>query len=152
MKSSLLAIRSIGAEFANRVFYPVLIIGIVVAIVLVALIVWLATLSEWWLLLAIPIVMVICVGAGLLAIVKLVIRYVTPPQSYLQKKAVKQFVDKLQGVAETVATPKFILLFQIVRDIAAPRENGFIGTLSSDTLSLRGDFKELKGLFDQRKD
>ncbi len=148
MKSSLLAIRSIGAEFANRVFYPVLIVGIVIASLLVALIVWLATLSDWWLLLAIPIVMVICVGAGLLGIVKLVIRYVTPPLSSLQKKAVKQFVDKLQGVAETVGTPKFILLFRIIQDIAAPRENGFIGTISSDTSSLRGDFKELKRMFD----
>ena len=148
MKSSLLAIRSIGAEFANRVFYPVLGLGIIFASVLVGLVVWLSTLSAWWWLIAIPIVIVLCVGVGLLVIVKLVIGYVTPPQSSLQKKAVKQFVGKLQSVAETVGTPKFILLFRIVRDIAAPRENGFIGTISSDTSSLRGDFKELKRLFD----
>ncbi|MBC7943261.1 hypothetical protein H7X68_02065 [Candidatus Saccharibacteria bacterium] len=149
MKSSLLAIRSVGAELANRMFYPVLIIGALGAVAVMALILWLTTSSQWWWLLAIPAIMAICVGIGLLTMVKLIIRYVTPSQSVVQKKATKQFADKLQRFSEVAQTPKFILLFKIVRDIAAPRENGFIGTISSDTSSLRGDFQELKKKFNQ---
>ena len=147
MKSSLLAIRSIGAAFANRLFYPILAIGIVGTVVVIGLIAWLATLNEWWWLLAVPVLVVACVGIGVLTVAKLVINSVTPPQSTVQKKASQQFVDKLLRLSETAQTPKFILFFRIVKDVAAPTENGLIGTLSHDTASLRRDFKELRELF-----
>ncbi len=147
MKSSLLAIRSIGTEFANRLFYPVVIAGAIAAAVLVALGFWLTTFSSWWWLLFIPIVMAICIGLAVFVIIKLVIHSITPPQTKQQKQAAKQFVDKLQTIAEVTQTPKFILLFRIVRDIAAPRDNGFIGDLTSTTSSLKSDFVKIKNSF-----
>lgn len=142
MKASFLAIRSIGTEFANRLFYPVVITGAVVAGLLVALASWLTTLSSWWWLLFIPIVMAICIGVAVFIVVKLVIRSITPSQTKQQKQAAKQFVDKIQTVAEATQTPKVVLLFRVVRDIAAPRESGFIGNLASTTGSLKADFTE----------
>ncbi len=147
MKSSLLAIRSIGAALANRLFYPMLAMGCAGTIIVVALIAWLATVNEWWWLLAVPVLIVVCVGIGVLTVTKLVIKSVTPPQSTVQKKASRQFVDKLLRLSETAQTPKFILFFRVIRDVAAPTENGFIGTLSHDTASLRRDFTELRELF-----
>jgi hypothetical protein len=147
MKASFLAIRSIGTEFANRLFYPVVIAGAVAAGLLVALAFWLSTLSSWWWLLFIPIIMAICIGLAVFIVVKLVIRSITPTQTKQQKQAAKQFVDKIQTVAEATQTPKVVLLFRVVRDIAAPRESGFIGSLASTSSSLKGDFIDLKNTF-----
>lgn len=147
MKSSLLTIRAIGAEFANRVWLPTLLIALALAAVLVGLWIWLTTYSAWWWLLGFPIVIILSVALGVLVITKLVIRYVRPSQDTTQKHAVKQFVDKLQRVSDVVQTPKFVLLFQIVRDIASPKADGFIGTISSDSSTLKKDFKELQKLF-----
>lgn len=147
MKSSLLAIRSIGTEFANRLFYPVVITGMIAAAIVVIATFWLTTLSGWWWLLFIPVIMAICIGLAVFIIVKLVIRSITPAQTKQQKQAAKQFVDKLQFVAETTQTPKVILLFRIVRDIAAPREHGFIGELASTTTSLKSDFVKIQRSF-----
>lgn len=150
MKASFLAIRSIGTEFANRLFYPVVIAGAIAAGVLVALAFWLTTLSSWWWLLFVPIVMAICIGLAIFIIIKLVIRSITPSQTKQQKQAAKQFVDKIQTVAEATQTPKVVLLFRVVRDIAAPRESGFIGNLASTSSSLKGDFIDLKDTFKDR--
>lgn len=147
MRSSLLAIRSIGTEFANRLFYPVVISGAVVATVLVGLGLWLTTVNLWWWLVFIPIVMAICIGLAVFIIVKLVIRSITPAQTRQQKQAAKQFVDKLQTIAEATQTPKVVLLFRIVRDIAAPKEGGFIGNLAMTTNSLKSDFSDLARSF-----
>jgi membrane protein implicated in regulation of membrane protease activity len=149
MKSSLLAIRSIGTEFANRLFYPVVITGVVAAAALTGLVFWLTTLSSWWWLLFIPVVMAICVGLAVFIIIKLVIRSITPSQTRQQKQAAKQFVDKIQTVAEATQTPKVVLLFRIVRDIAAPKERGFIGSLATTTTSLKSDYTDLVRSFNK---
>jgi MFS family permease len=147
MKPTILVIRAIGAEFARRTFYPVVIIGAIVAVVLAAAIVWLTSLSAWWWLLMFAFICALCVGVGVFSVVFLTIRSVTPFQNPVQKKAVKEFVDKLQLLAETAGTPKFILLFHIVKDVAAPRVDGYIGTLTTATTSLKSDYSTLLGLF-----
>lgn len=149
MKPSLLAIRAIGSEFANRLWLPVVIIAAIIAVLLIALVWWLvSSVSGWWILLAIPVTIALSVAAVLLTIFKLVIRYVAPVQTKAQRHDVKQFVDKLQSVSDAVQTPKVVLLFQIVRDIAAPRENGFIGSLMTNSGSLKGDFTKLRRSFE----
>jgi membrane protein implicated in regulation of membrane protease activity len=147
MKPSILAIRSIGAELANRIYLPVAVITCVIIGLLFALAIWLTTLSDWWWLFFILLLIAASVVLGVLAVVKLIIRSVTPAQSKAQKKQTKAFVDKLQRLSEVAGTPKFILLFQIVRDIAAPRENGFIASISNDTSSLKHEFIELRQTF-----
>lgn len=143
MKPTLLAIRSVGAEFANRIFVIVAITAFLASACLVGLGWWLTTFSDWWWLLFVLIVIIISVVFGVLVIVKLIIRSVAPGLSRSQKKQTRAFVDKLQRLSEVSQTPKFLLLFQVVRDIAAPRENGLIASISNDTSSLKHDFAEL---------
>lgn len=150
MKPTILTIRAIGAEFAKRTFYPIVIVGAIAAIVLFGVTIWLMTLSAWWGLLLFVLISALCVGIAVFTVVFLTIRSVTPAQNPLQKKAVKAFVDKLQLLAETAGTPKFILLFRIVKDVAAPRADGYIGTLTSATTSVKKDYVALVGLFDER--
>lgn len=147
MNSSLLAIRSIGAEFANRIYFIVMAIVLAVSILLIGLTIWLTTLSDWWWLLFIILIIPISIAVGVLIIIKLVIKSVTPLQSPDQRKQTKAFVDKLQRLSETSQVPKFILLFRIVRDIAAPRENGLIASISKESASLKHDFVALSQTF-----
>lgn len=147
MKPSLLAIRSIGAEFANRLFVPIVITAAVIAVLLVGVTVWLSTLSPYWLLLFFPIIILICVGLTVFIIVKLTIRAVTPPQTKTQKQMGKNLVDKIQRLSQISGTPKFVLLFRIVRDIAAPRTDGYIAGLATEAVTLKRDFIELQESF-----
>jgi hypothetical protein len=105
------------------------------------------TFSNWWLILFAVFIIAVSVVLGVLMVVRLVIKSVTPVQSREQRRQTKAFVDKLQRLSDAAQTPKFILLFRIVRDIAAPRANGFIGTISNDTVSLKRDFVTLSKTF-----
>lgn len=147
MSPTISVIRSVGAEFAKRLFVPVAVTGIIVSTVLVTGVFLLATLSQWWLLLLIPVVIIVSVIFGVLAVSWLVIRTVQPPQTKTQHKAVKSYVDKLQRVSEAIQTPKFILFFRVLRDISAPRKDGYIGSMTDDTVSLKRDFSDLLKMF-----
>jgi choline-glycine betaine transporter len=147
MKPSILAIRSIGAEFANRIYFIVAGATFAGMACSLGLTLWLTTLSDWWWLLFAVLVIVLSVVGGVLIIIKLVIRSVTPHQTRSQKKQTKAFVDKLQRLSDTAQTSKFALLFMVVRDIAAPREHGLIATISTDTTSLKRDFAALSRTF-----
>jgi len=150
VKQSFSAVRAIGSEFARRTYWPVaIIVGVSDAILLVVM-VWLVSLSAWWLLLAIPVFILVVISVGLLVVARLVIGIVTPQQTSHQKQDVARFVDKLQTLSDIAQTPKPILLFRIVRDVIAPRRNGFIQSASSDTLSLKKDFIDLQRTFNQQ--
>lgn len=140
-------IRSIGAEFARRLYIPIAILTAIICALLVTGVFLLATLSEWWLLLLIPEVIGISVVFGVLMISWLVIRSVRPLQTKAQRDAVKAYVDKLQRVSDNVQTPKIIVFFRVLRDISAPRKDGFIGSMTDDTISLKRDFSELQKMF-----
>lgn len=150
MQPTILAIRAIGSEFARRMFYPVVITSGIAAVVLIGGAIWLMTLSAWWGLLLFALVSALCIGIAVATVVFLTIRTVTPAQNPVQKKAVKAFVGKLQLLSETVGTPKFILLFRIVKDVAAPRADGFIGTLTGTSATIKKDYTALVKLFDTR--
>ncbi len=147
MSPTITVIRCIGTEFARRLLYPIAIVASILLTVMVVGVLLLGTLSTWWLLLLIPVVMVLCIVAAVLTILWLVIRTVSPAQTKVQRRAVKTYVDKLQRLSDAVNTPKVILLFRIVRDVAAPRKDGFIGSITDDTASLKRDFQQLQKLF-----
>lgn len=147
MKPSILAIRAIGAELANRIYRIVAIVILVLCVLFLGMSVWLTTFSSWWWLLVVVLIIAVSVAVGALTVLKLIIRSVTPFQSKTQKKQTKAFVDKLERLSEVAQTSKFVLLFRIVRDIAAPRENGLVASLSHDTTSLRSDFVALSKTF-----
>lgn len=150
MKPTILAIRAVGAEFARRTYIPVVIIVVIGIVAFAGLTAWLITLSAWWWLLMFAVISAACIAISVLTVLHLTIRRVTPSQNPLQKKAIRDFVDKIQLLSETVGTPKIVLLFRIVKDVAAPRENGFIGTLTGASTTVKKDFVSLVKLFDER--
>jgi len=147
MKPSLSAIRSIGAEFAHRLYIPVVITVAITAVVLLALSIWLVTINEWWLILLVFIFGLTIFATAVLVVMLAIIAKVSPLQSKAQKKQTKSFVDKLLRVAEVTSTPKFILFFQVMTDVVRPSQDGFISSVSNDTTSLKRDFLALKDSF-----
>jgi len=147
MKPSLSAIRSIGAEFAHRLYIPVVITVAITAVVLLALSIWLVTINEWWLILLVFIFGLTIFATAALVLMLAIIAKVSPLQSKAQKKQTKSFVDKLLRVAEVTSTPKFILFFQVMKDVVRPSQDGFISSVSNDTTSLKRDFLALRDSF-----
>jgi hypothetical protein len=147
VRPSLLAIRAVGAEYANRIYLIIAIIFVASALFSLGFSIWLTTLSSWWWILVIFLIIALSIALGVLVIVKLVIRAVKPHLTRSQRIQTKEFVDKLERLSETAQTSKFVLLFRIVRDIAAPRDHGFIASISNDTSSLRSDFTALTQTF-----
>lgn len=137
-----LAIRAIGAEYATRLWRSSIYTTIIAAAVSVGLLLWLTSLSSWWWLLAIPIGIGLSVAAGLLAVFRLTIRHVRPKESQTQRELVQAFVSKLETASELVGTPKFIILFRVIRSIAAPRSDSFLGDIVS-TKHLKKEFQAI---------
>lgn len=150
MKPTILAIRAVGAEFARRMYLPVAILAIVIIVAFASLTAWLISLSAWWWLLMFAVVSSACIAISVLTVLYLTIRRVTPDQNPIQHKAVRGFVDKIQLLSDTVGTPKVVLLFRIIKDIAAPRADGFIGSLTGASATVKKDFEALIKLFDDR--
>lgn len=147
MKPFVTTVRAIGSEYAARTvraLVPTFGIG---AVVVTGILVWLLHFSLWWLVLAVPVLVAIAAGIGLLLAATFVVRLATPRLSPSQQTATKDFVDKLQRVTESVGTPVFLVMFRVVRDVVRPRETGFISQLAHDSTSLHTDFLRLQELF-----
>ncbi|MDB5162563.1 MAG: hypothetical protein JWO54_553 [Candidatus Saccharibacteria bacterium] len=147
MIPSLLAIRSIAAEFALSLYKPVTIAVGIIAAILLGLSIWLVTFSQWWLILVVFISGLILFVAAALIIIWIIIKTVNPAQTKAQRQQSKLLVEKLLRVAEVTSTPKALLLFQVVKDVIRPSQQGFIVSVTSDTKTLKNDFVALKDSF-----
>lgn len=147
MQPTILAIRSIASEFFYRLYIPVLITFAIIFAVLFILTIWLITISGWWWILFAVIFLWFVIVAILFTISGLIIKQLTPLRTKEQKQQTKAMVDKMQRAAEVTSTPKFIILFRIVKDSLRPSERGYLSSLADETLSLRKDFSELKQSF-----
>ena len=151
MQPAILAIRSIASEFFYRLYLPVLITFAIIFAVLFALTIWLITMSGWWWILFAVIFLWFIVAAVLFVLSGLIIKKLTPLRTKEQKQQTKAIVDKMQRAAEVTSTPKFIILFRIVKDSVRPNERGYLSSLADETMSLRKDFADLKQSFASTK-
>lgn len=147
MEATITATRAVTAEFALRLIRPLLRTAIIAALVINGLGIYLTTVSAWWWILE-----VIFIGGTLLMgvlflVARVFTRTVSPNITRAQKKATREYVDKLQRVSDSIATPKFVILFRIVRDIAQRRSDGFIASTTADSKTLHSDFIALQRLF-----
>lgn len=147
MKAQIQLSRAIGCEFLARKIKSIgIVLGIVIFIAL-AIAIWLTTVSAWWWLLAAPVIIfsVFCIIA--FGIARFMLGVLKPAMTDTQDKAVKDFVDKFERVAEHLQTPMFIIVFRIIRDILRPREKTFIQSATQDSTTLHKDLLELQKKF-----
>ena len=148
MNSLFLTVRALSVEFARRLYFPVFIVGAVILGLTIILSVWLTTMSAWWWILFTLAVIASVVFVIISLITRVIINVVRPAQTVPQKKSVKEFVDKLQEVADTVQTPKVFLLVRLVMDTVRPTERGLVQTMSSHVGTTKKDFEAIRKSFE----
>lgn len=150
MKHSFLAIRAIAAELTHRLYKPVVITAAIVSVVFIILMIWLLTISAWWLLLAIPGFILILVVTAFLILAAIVIKTVAPKTSPEQQTEIRSFVDHIQEVSEFTQTPKGILLYKIVKDAVSPQKTAYIESIISGVGRLKGEYQSIVTSFSIR--
>lgn len=140
-------IRAIGSEFIARKYKSLLITFVIVSFIVLGLAVWLVNNSAWWWLLAVPLIIVILIGIGLLLTLRVAIKVLTPQLNKEQSKPLNDFVDKLERVAENIQTPPFVILLRVARDTVRPHKRSFIQSVAEDSTTLRTDFIKLQKYF-----
>jgi hypothetical protein len=152
MNPAIAVVRAIGVEFGRRKLRPLLIIGLVVAVVLLAFGGWLTTVNVWWWLLETAFIIYALLLLVVVIAVQFALRLAEPHQNGDQRQAVRHFVDKLERVAENLQTPQPVIIFRVIRDTLRPRKDNFIETVSRDSKSLAPDFAKLLKHFGTDRD
>jgi len=143
MTPLVLAIRAIATEFAQRVYKVILIIAVIAIVLIIGVSVWLVGMSAWWWILVVILIAWMLVGGIVLTIAGVIIGVTKPTQTKSQKKQVKAFVDKLQSVSEVLQTPRFMLLFRLVKTSFNPQRYNVIKNLAEHTVGLQRDLDEI---------
>lgn len=148
MKSHIAAIRAVTVEFALQFIRPFLWWGLgIIGGLLIVVAILAFTVSQWWWLLALPIVLLGLVGVVVWLIVRFIATQLSPKLNPQQKVATKKFVTKIHYVTETVQTPYPLIMFRIIKDIITRTDEGFIQEVTQQSTTLRPDFEELRKLF-----
>lgn len=139
----ILAVRAIGSEFASRLYRPVIWTGIITFIVLISIMIWLVNINGWWWLAFTPVILAALLFAFLSATVGFVLSLLKPRQTAEQRLKVTAFVDALQMSAEVASTPRFFILFRLVKDVVRPSEHSYVKELSTNATTLRTGLQEI---------
>lgn len=145
-KATLLAVRAIGAVYGKQLWLIVTIAAGIIGLALIGLSAWLISLNAWWWLFAILIGMALSIAFVMLFVFRAVLNSITPKQDNEQKKAVKDFTEKLQLVKELTETPKVVILFRLIRSVAAPSKEKYLEDIF-ETRKLKADFERVVQLF-----
>lgn len=150
MNSTVSAIRAITSLYAIQLLRPLLWIGIAIYAVVIVIVAWIALeTSAWWWLLGVMPTVLFSVALALWIAVRIGAGRLAPKMDKKQKNAAKKVVDQVGRVAEQIGTPKFVLIFQVVKDVLFPPRSGqtLIGELTSIPGQLHRDFEALRKLF-----
>lgn len=149
----ILATRAISSEFIKREYSGILWIVGIVLLILHILGGWLIAQSAWWWMLEIVFIVITLIIAMIATLVLFVAKLLRPSQTKQQHKKVKSFVDSLQGMAETASTPKFLLVYRLVKGSLSRNSGGaknFISQVTSNSAKLKPDFQDIVRSFDNQ--
>lgn len=151
MNPTVLAVRAITTTYAQTILKPLLFIGIGIYVTVLLLIAWIASVaSAWWWLLAVIPTVIFFVALLLWTLAFLLSKRLAPRMDREQRKTARKFVGHIGTAAEHLGTPRFILVFRVLRDLMFPPVNNqsFLGEVSSLPGELRRDFEALRRSFD----
>lgn len=150
MDSTILAIRAITSLYVKRLLLPILVIGFGVYVAVIGIIWWIAaSVSNWWWLLAIVPTLVVLVGLAIWTVVRVLVGRISPPMNKRQTTAAKKFIKRIDGAAEHIGTPKFIIIYRVIKDVLFRPTNGktYIGEIANEPGEARREFDELRSMF-----
>lgn len=147
MKAQVKLIRAVGSEFVGRKLRSTaLTVGILAGIALVVSL-WLTTLSAWWWLLATVVIAAVILLVLTYLLAAFLVKRLRPDLTNTQKTGVRDFVDKLERVADSLGTPMFMIVFRVLRDTIRSRQPTYIQTVAADGTTLHTDLAQLSKLF-----
>lgn len=150
MDSTILAIRAITSLYVKRLLLPILVIGFGVYAAVIGIIWWIAAMSSgwWWLLAILPTVFVV-IGLIIWGIAQLIVMRVAPPMNKRQTSATKKFIKRIDSVAEHIGTPKFVIIYRVIKDIIVRPTSSktYIGEIANEPGEMRREFDELRAMF-----
>lgn len=150
MDKTVLAVRAISSQYAKRILLPLLAIGVGVYVVVICLIWWIVSISSaWWWLLAIIPTFIVLVAVTIWVVAWVIVSRISPAMNLKQKRATKRFITRIDKVAEHIGTPKFLIIYRIVRDVIAQPTSSktFIGEIAQEPGEMRRAFDDLRSLF-----
>lgn len=150
MNTTVLAIRAVTATYARHILKPVFFIGIGVYALVMALIIWISVaVDRWWLVLAIVPTFLIIVGLGAWVLVWKLSGRLSPQMNKKQRAATKKFIHHIDDVAEHIGTPRVVLVFRVLKDVAVRQKTSrtFIGEIAQKPGDMKRDFDDLRKLF-----
>lgn len=150
MSPTILAIRAVTSLYVRQILHFILIVGLAVYAIVMAIVIWLSSaVSPWWSLLGIIPTLLVLIGGLIWVIVWVLSGRLSPAMNKKQKAAAKKVVKDVSQAAEQLGTPRFILLFQVVKDVVFPPKNNrtLIGELADTPGKLKRDFENLRKLF-----
>ena len=145
-----MAVRAVTAEYASQLLKPVLWIGTGVYVLIIGIIIWAGTASSpWWLLFTIMPTALFVIGLAIWVGIWVMAKRLAPEMNKPQRVATKKVVKQVSTVAEQLGTPRFILIFRLVKDVIFPRttKQTFISELAETPGQLHRSFQELRKLF-----
>lgn len=150
MNPTILAIRAVTSVYVRQILRVVLIVSLIVYAGVMAIVIWLSTdVSPWWSLLGIIPTLLIFIGGVIWLIVWILAKRLSPAMNKKQKVAAKKVVHNISATAERLGTPRFLLLFHVIKDVIFPPRSGqtYIGELAGTPGKLKTDFENLRKLF-----
>ncbi len=150
MDQTVLAVRAITSQYAKRFLWPLLAAVVVAYIVILALIGWISAVTTgWWWLLAIVPTFILLVAVTIWLIIWVILSRLTPTMNQRQKKAVATFIRRIDKVAEHIGTPRFVILYRILRDVITRPTSSrtFIGEIAQEPGEMRREFDDIRSMF-----
>lgn len=140
--------RAVGSEFVRRKLSGITLLIAVLFALFLGLGIWLTTISSWWWILVVVIIAWMILGIILLTIAWVAVKILRPQMSASQKRAVADFVDKIERVSESVQITPFMIFFRILKDMLFPSDEPFVRQIASDSTTLHSDYMALSKLFE----
>lgn len=143
------AIRALTVLTFRRIFIPIAVALVVIALCLLIAAGFLGLqVSAWWFLLYLPLLPLIAIGAGIGVFAWAISSRLLPRQlSREEQVTMRQFSDKIIRLAEARSTPLPVLGVILAKDIALRKKDGYIESLVNDSRGLRSDFQAIVDLF-----
>lgn len=149
MKTHVFTARAIASEFALSFIKPVtaVLAVILIAVILVA---WFLSVqfSAWWWLLALPFGIIGTLLGSALLVAWAIVLVIRPNLTSVQRRAVRDFMDKVSGLNEAARTPYPLLVARIALDFVIHRDGRYVRGLISDSKSLKGEYQAIQKYFE----
>ncbi len=148
MNAIQLASRAVFSAYVQKLLRPIEIVTASVLLLSVAAAGYLSSsVSIWWLLLFVPLILLSLIASVIWLIVTGLLRRFTPVQSQTQKREVQRFVGLVGSHADLLGLTKFGLIVRVIQDVIRRSDKNILSSTIDDSKELSATFKNVVNSF-----